>query len=160
MKVAAVQSAVQSAGMTNVVTVRAAAASDRNGEATFTIAKTEGTQQDSLGNIDFMVSTGRNITVPVVRLDSEIDERVHLLKVDTQGHEMSVIKGAEGIIKKHGIDVIHAEFSPALMRGHGVDPAKFLQYMHDLGKCAPWNLPIQARSSALRPSCNRSYVEC
>jgi hypothetical protein len=74
-----------------------------------------------------------DVTVQTVRLDSEIKERIHLLKIDTQGHELQVIKGAEGIIKKYGIDVIHTEFSPALMRGHGVEPQEYLEYLWSLG---------------------------
>ncbi len=73
------------------------------------------------------------MTVRTVRLDSEIAERVHLLKIDTQGHELKVLQGAEGLIRKHGIDVIHTEFSPALMRGHGVEPEEYLEYLWALG---------------------------
>lgn len=122
-------------GMENIVTFRPAAASDRAGEASFNVVHTQGSQQDSIGDIGFLL-TGReykSIKVPVVRLDSEIEERIHLLKIDTQGHELAVVRGAEGIIRKYGIDVIHAEFAPGLMRGHGTKPEAFLEYMWKLG---------------------------
>ena len=132
-KAAQIRSAIASNGMSDVVVFRPVAASDHVGEASFFVPSAEGTQQDSLGDISFLDASRRSITVPLVRLDDEIHERVHLLKIDTQGHEMGVVKGAEGIIKKYGIDMIHAEFSPGLMRGHGVKPEDFLEYMFQLG---------------------------
>ena len=131
-----IRSVISELGMEKVVTFRPAAASDKTGEASFNVVSTEGTQQDSLGDVSFLTkksSSSKTINVPIVRLDSEIQERVHLLKIDTQGHEIAVVKGAEGIIRKFGIDVIHAEFSPGLMRGHGTKPEAFLEYMWQLG---------------------------
>jgi FkbM family methyltransferase len=132
-KAAEIRSTIASNGMSDVVVFRPVAASDHAGEASFFVPSAEGTQQDSLGDISFLDNLRRSITVPLVRLDDEIHERVHLLKIDTQGHEMGVVKGAEGIIKNYGIDIIHAEFSPGLMRGHGVKPEDFLEYMFQLG---------------------------
>ena len=132
-KAAEIRSTIANNGMSDVVVFRPVAASDHAGEASFFVPSAEGTQQDSLGDISFLDNSRRRITVPLVRLDDEIHERVHLLKIDTQGHEMGVVKGAEGIIKNYGIDIIHAEFSPGLMRGHGVKPEDFLEYMFQLG---------------------------
>ena len=148
-----IEEAIAQAGMGDVVTFRPVGVSDRDGEATFQLAKAEGKQQDSLGEIGFMTQqnpTRKSITVPLVRLDSEIDERIHLLKIDTQGHELGVVRGAEGIIRRHGIDVIHAEFSPALMRGHGVQPEDFLEYMWSMGyTCSYCNAPFGLPESEL-----------
>ena len=133
-------------GMEGVVTFRPVAASDHAGEATFYVPLAAGgTHQDSFGNIDFMDPSRRSIQVPMVRLDDEIHERVHLLKVDTQGHELAVMKGAEGIIRKYGIDVIHIEFAPGLIRGQGRGhkPEDFLDYMWQLGyTCMYCNSPF------------------
>ena len=38
-------------------------------------------------------------------------ERVHLLKIDTEGHEMEVLKGFEQFIRENKIDLIHFEFN-------------------------------------------------
>lgn len=73
------------------------------------------------------------VEIDGVRLDDEIHEHVHLLKVDTQGHEFQVLQGAAGLIEKHGIDVLHLEFSPNLMRSNGADPVEMLQWLSDAG---------------------------
>ena len=107
-KLATIRAVIAEHGMDDVVTLRPVAASARAGEATLQLAKGEGTQQDSLGDIGFMTKdnpTRKNVTIKTVRLDEEIHERVHLLKIDTQGHELSVLKGAEGIIRNFGVDV-------------------------------------------------------
>lgn len=132
----AIVKAIAASNMTGVVTLRPVAASDRDGTALFQMAKAEGTQQDSLGEIGFMTKdnkTRKNVTVQTVRLDSEIKERVHLLKLDTQGHELKVLRGAEGIIRNYGVDIIHTEFSPNLIRGHGYRPQEYLEYLYSLG---------------------------
>ncbi len=130
--------------MESVVTFRPVAASDRSGEATFYVPLASGgTEQDSFGNIEFMDPSRRSIKVPMVRLDEEIFERVHLLKIDTQGHELSVLKGAEGIIRTYGIDVIHTEFAPGLIRGQNQKPEDFLEYVWQLGySCMYCNNPF------------------
>jgi len=135
-KLPLIRSTIATAGMENVVTVRPVAASSKTGTAILQLAKSEGTQQDSLGEIGFMTKDNpsrKNVTIETVRLDEEIFERIHLLKVDTQGHELAVLQGAEGIIKRYGVDVIHIEFSPALMRGHNVDPKDYLEYLWSWG---------------------------
>ncbi len=53
--------------------------------------------------------------VPVRRLDGLAAElgvsRIHLLKVDTEGHELAVFQGAEQLISSGAIDVIQFEFN-------------------------------------------------
>jgi hypothetical protein len=53
-KIDLIRSAIRAAEMDSVVTLRPVAASDVDGEATLQMAKAEGTQQDSLGEIGFM----------------------------------------------------------------------------------------------------------
>ena len=54
---------------------------------------------------------GEAITVPVARLDDEIHQRVRFLKIDIQGGEYRLLKGAEALIARHGIDVMFVEFN-------------------------------------------------
>lgn len=53
--------------------------------------------------------------VEVVALDEFVDkheiERVHLIKIDTEGHELSVLKGFERFIRAGKVDLIHFEFN-------------------------------------------------
>lgn len=109
--------------------------SDRAGTLPLAIPAGEGgAQQDAFGDQRFFMGNGvRTIDVPVVRLDDVVHEHVDVLFSDTQGHEWHVVRGAEGIIRRYGIDVLHLEFSPNLMRGSGSDPAEFLRYLRDLG---------------------------
>lgn len=57
--------------------------------------------------------TAKSYDVPVVDLDSYIKdkkiERVHLLKIDTQGHEDEVLRGAVKALKAGLVDVIETE---------------------------------------------------
>jgi hypothetical protein len=71
--------------------------------------------------------------VDVVRLDSVVHERIHLLKVDAQGFDDRVIMGAKGIIENYGIDAIHMEFSPVLNRKGGGRPEAILHWLYDYG---------------------------
>lgn len=42
------------------------------------------------------------VTVPTVRLDDEVgDRRVDLVKIDVEGHEMSVLRGASAMLRKY-----------------------------------------------------------
>jgi FkbM family methyltransferase len=53
--------------------------------------------------------------VPVITVDSFLSENgldhVDLLKIDTEGHELSVLKGAAEALRAGRIDVIHFEFN-------------------------------------------------
>ena len=57
--------------------------------------------------------TARSYDVPVIDLDSYIAEkniaRVHLLKIDTQGHEDEVLKGCKNALESGLIDIIETE---------------------------------------------------
>lgn len=88
------------------------AAGDIDGELTFNLhddvtGSSSFSQVESTGNLD-----GRQINVPSRRLDNLLTDSLEapvLLKIDTQGAELSVLKGASGIIDK--IDMIIAEVS-------------------------------------------------
>lgn len=57
----------------------------------------------------------RSCKVPVRRLDAVAAElgltRVRLLKVDTEGHEMAVFRGGEGLIRSGAVETIQFEFN-------------------------------------------------
>lgn len=117
------------------VTLHMAGVSDRAGTMPLLLPAGEhGAQQDAFGDQRFFMGKNvRTIDVPVVRLDDVVHEHVDVLFSDTQGHEWQVIRGAENLIRTHGIDILHLEFSPNLLKSSGGDPADFLRYLHDLG---------------------------
>jgi FkbM family methyltransferase len=57
---------------------------------------------------------GRKIKVPVRRLDGLIDgfARPALLKIDTQGFELEVVEGAQGILDKIDVIILETSFHP------------------------------------------------
>ncbi len=67
------------------------------------------------------VSTYRNakvssaFTVPTLMIDSYCHqqgiERIHFLKVDTEGHDLAVLRGAAMLLEEGRIDAIQFEFS-------------------------------------------------
>lgn len=88
-----------------------------------------GSTSDSFVNQDFHGKyAGRDfswVQVPVVRLDDVVpsDRNVHLLKTDTQGFELNVLRGAAGLLSAKRVRYIYAEFWPKSMRQNGQDPA-------------------------------------
>lgn len=53
---------------------------------------------------------GEAIEVPAVRLDDVVHEHVRFCKMDVQGGELAVLRGADRLIKEHGVDVFYIEF--------------------------------------------------
>ncbi|WP_144186468.1 FkbM family methyltransferase [Elioraea rosea] len=80
------------------VTVREASVSDRPGRAVLRIPR------DGLGLATIepanAVSGDEEVDVEIVTLDEAVTEDVAFLKVDVEGHEMSVFHGAEGVLKR------------------------------------------------------------
>ncbi len=71
----------------------------------------------------------RSIDVPVRTLDESLDPHasVGILKIDVQGHELSVLQGASQLLKRHAIrDILFEEESPHY-------PAPTHDYLQSLG---------------------------
>jgi FkbM family methyltransferase len=84
------------------VTAHRMIVSDADGEAVLYCNREDHANagQASLAHFDFHQ---RSETTPAVRLDSLLSglERLDVLKVDTQGAEMKVLRGAVGLIERH-----------------------------------------------------------
>jgi FkbM family methyltransferase len=93
------------------------ALSDRNGSRLFYENKT-----NHSFNSFYPVRVGRNHNIKTERvLTTTLDDycelkkiqHVDLLKIDTEGHELQVLKGAKGMLSKQAIDIIQFEFGYA-----------------------------------------------
>jgi len=77
---------------------------------------------------------GTSTKIKVFKLDDLINEHVHILKIDTQGHELQVLKGATRMLKSDPPNLLLLEYSPAMMRETGGgDPANMLPFLYSFG---------------------------
>lgn len=94
-----------------------AAVGDRDGELTFHV-KADDEQSNSA--LPFEDGEGRQVRVPCLRLDTFCRERgirhIDVLKIDVEGFELSVLRGASELMERGDIDVILAEVRPDPMR--------------------------------------------
>ncbi len=74
------------------------------------------------------------IEVPAVLLDSIVSNQdVHLLKIDTQGHELGVLRGARRLFEEGRINIVAIEFWPNGMAAGGFIPVDVLDFLHGFG---------------------------
>jgi len=110
------------------------AVSDVEGETTL-FEKAYGGHH-SLGDVGASPTVGR-IVVPVTTLDRFADERgierVGLLKVDVEGFEPEVLRGARGFLERRAVDLVLFEYSPAFYRQRGLDPSTPLSLLDAAG---------------------------
>ena len=90
-----------------------------------------------------VVARVKELDVKSVTLDdfisSELVKVVSLLKIDTQGHELFVLKGAEQSLRSKVIQAVIAENDVHLMESAGVNPAEIQAFMQSCG-FLPFNL--------------------
>lgn len=75
----------------------------------------------------------KKASVPVLRVDSVIDEDVYLFKIDTQGFDHFVLEGATGLFEKHTVRQIITEFEPLEMKALGVNIMETLKMLQQHG---------------------------
>jgi hypothetical protein len=66
-------------------------------------------------------------------LDSVIAQDIHLLKIDTQGHEYGVLLGARKIFENYRVNMVELEFWPKGMNQGGTNAVKVLDFLHSFG---------------------------
>ena len=83
--------------------VCAIALSDTTGEATLSVPLVDNFLYDQLGTLKATETTlerqGRTYQVPLQKLDNCQYDNIGFIKIDVEGHELSVIRGAENLIK-------------------------------------------------------------
>ncbi len=85
---------------------------------------------------DFYAGANQKISheIPVLRLDSVVkDQDIHLLKIDTQGNELSVLQGAHRLFAENRINMVELEFWPKAMVKGGASGVDVLDYLHGFG---------------------------
>jgi FkbM family methyltransferase len=103
-----------------------AAASDRPGEMSLYRPGQADTNRARASLLHHAYLSGESITVPVVTVDDASGEdRVALIKIDVEGHEDAVVRGAARVIDRDAPSVIF-EHAPALIGGDVRSPFEWL----------------------------------
>jgi FkbM family methyltransferase len=92
-----------------------AAASDQAGQMRLFLPSARDTNRARASLMHHSYLTGDTTTVPVRTLDELCgDAPVALIKIDVEGHESAVVRGAAGLIAAHGPSVVF-EYAPELL---------------------------------------------
>lgn len=112
------------------VTVHHCALSDSAGEAVLTTPIWDGAASRTHGSLskDFSAYDTVTQTVPTRRLDAEDLHNVGFIKIDVEGHEMAVLRGAEGLLREQE-PAMWIEVEPR----HGSDPQTVATFLEGLG---------------------------
>lgn len=115
--------------LSKIITPVNSAVADFNGETRFFVGTQAGNNANSL--VERVDQKRNNVTVNVVTIDSFVDNRkiakIDLLKIDAEGTELLVLKGAEKTLKAHRPKIILA-IHPSLIKNNN----NSLEEIHDL----------------------------
>ena len=80
-------------------------------------------------------SKNSTVRIDCTTLDSFFDNHIKIdfLKIDAEGFDLHVLKGAKNLIKSNPNIVLHIEFNPHLLHLNDVNPKIFLDYLQYLG---------------------------
>jgi FkbM family methyltransferase len=80
---------------------------------------------------------GKQVLIATVPVDEVVDEDIFLFKIDTQGFEYHVLKGAEKLLRGRKVRYLTMEFWPEGIKHSGIEPVEVLRFVHELGfECA------------------------
>lgn len=74
------------------------------------------------------------ITVPATTLDAELQkkEKIHLIKIDVEGFEWQVLRGAKNTLKKYHPQLL-IELHPVFLKNYHVNINELLDYLENFG---------------------------
>ena len=97
------------------------ALSDKAGESRFFDYGAFATSNSLVENAQYAARTGHPVTIRTVECDtldafcrSHGIDRIDVLKIDTEGHEMAVLQGASQMLSSHRIRFVYVEFNTML----------------------------------------------
>ncbi|MCF8260825.1 MAG: FkbM family methyltransferase [Melioribacteraceae bacterium] len=116
---------------TNVTVVKKCAG-DINGEAKFHI--TDDDAYNSIGSSP-MNTVRKVLTIPQIKLDDYLDQNqfasVDVLKIDTEGADYLVLKGAERLLSQEGAPVIFFEYNRSVQNGYSYKVDEILTFLEN-----------------------------
>lgn len=96
------------------VTIVTAAVADVVGRRSFHCPQVRADGGSNVGYLaaeDWRRDPDEMVEVDVVRLDDVVRQHVDFLKIDVQGGEIGVLRGAEELIRERGVDLMFVEYS-------------------------------------------------
>ena len=81
-------------------------------------------------------------------------EHIHFLKLDVEGHEVAVLRGAQGMLNRGAISMIQFEFGPANIysRSYFYDFWSLLSDSYDLSESF-WKASFRSHTTASTSRC-------
>ena len=151
--------------------VHAAASSSRG---TMSIHSPVGREDNSAltvpgGASSFLIDTSSGVIehkIPSVTLDSyfegaapDLAKSLRLVKIDTQGHELDVLKGMHTLLKRPDLNFrVILELDVGLQKIAGHRPEEIMAYMHSHGNWRPHC--IVGNTLVAQPSCEQNATQC
>ena len=119
---------------------------DKDGTVQMNLFEPQNAEWNSLGMPSMngasgtRISPNRSVDVAAVTLDkfcqSEGIERVHFMKVDVEGFELSVFNGAERLLREHRVDFLCFEISREPLKGAGIQSRDVFRALESHGYSA------------------------
>ncbi|MDC0344594.1 FkbM family methyltransferase [Alphaproteobacteria bacterium] len=125
--------------------VHAMAAGDKNEKLFLTT--------EDLGAAHISQNNAGAIPVEVRPLDEVLpDLKIDLLKIDAEGYEYRIIKGAQDILNRSPHAILMIEWYPGMIQQQGNDPREFLTFLENMGYKNIWRVgPHTDRKGHLIP---------
>jgi FkbM family methyltransferase len=112
------------------------ALSDHMGEAELRVAERAHSGHNTLGEFAHVVGQASSETVQVATLDSVLKEhglnRLHFLKIDTEGAELKILRGARRSIEAFR-PVIQFEVNETALRAQQSSPVELIEFVGSIG---------------------------
>lgn len=120
-------------GFDAMIDIHGSAVSDREGVQTLFLGSSSG--HHSLFDLGGEASASAQVSVNTVRLESVIAAGmpVNLMKIDAEGAELDVLRGALGVVRASPDIALIVEFGPAHLRRTGQTSAAWLAAFTELG---------------------------